>query len=236
MKKLNKLILAMVIIFTSLLIVPIVVTNTQTAYTVEAASKIQLNKTKKTLYVGDTYKLKITGTNKKVKWSTTDKSIATVNANGKVKAKKKGTVTIKAKVGEKTYKCKIKVKNNYVKAGKYKLTFGTYKSSLPKYEQFGGKYTINGDGTYSYKNTWKDNDGNLHTHKHSGKYKIENEVDDYTGKVYKNRYIIFFYAEKSNEKDDKEFIKNGQHIDAYRISGNNKLSAGQYYNDFKLVK
>lgn len=207
MKKLNKLIVAMVIIFASLLITPIVVTNTQTAYTVEAASKIQLNKTKKTLYVGDTYKLKITGTNKKVKWSTSDKSIATVNANGKIKAKKKGNVTIKAKVGGKTYKCKIKVKNNYVKAGKYKLTFGTYKS---KYSVF--TYTIKKDGTYTKKGY---SDGT----KETGVYKIEKCSTKEYGKKYKNYYLIQLFDQTGSNLLYEFFInKNNQFSEELQMS------------------
>ena len=76
------------------------------------AAKIEMSKSKKTLYVGATYTLKINGTNKKVKWwNSSNKKVATVNSNGKVTAKKKGTTIIKAKVGDKKYKCTIKVKN-----------------------------------------------------------------------------------------------------------------------------
>ena len=58
--------------------------------TVEAATKIKLNCTKKTMYVGDTFKLKISGTKKKVKWSSSDKRIATVSSKGVVKGIKEG--------------------------------------------------------------------------------------------------------------------------------------------------
>ena len=43
------------------------------------ASKIKINKEKKTLYVGSTYYLKIKGTNKKVKWTSSNKKVATIN-------------------------------------------------------------------------------------------------------------------------------------------------------------
>lgn len=46
----------------------------------------------------------------KVKWSSSNKRVATVNSKGKVTAKKKGTAKISAKVGGKTYKCKVTVK------------------------------------------------------------------------------------------------------------------------------
>ena len=76
-----------------------------------SAAKIKLNKTKLTLTQGKKYRLKIKGTKKKVKWSSTKKSVATVNKKGVVTAKKKGTAYIKAKVGKKTYKCKVTVKS-----------------------------------------------------------------------------------------------------------------------------
>jgi len=71
---------------------------------------VQMNKTKATLYVGKTMKLAVNGAKKKAKWSTSNKKIAIVDKKGKVTAKKAGTVTIKAKIGKKTYKCKLTVK------------------------------------------------------------------------------------------------------------------------------
>lgn len=74
--------------------------------------EIKLSKTKKTLYVGEKYTLKIKGTTKKAKWwKSSNTKVATVNSNGKVTAKKKGTAEIKVKVGDKKLKCTIKVKN-----------------------------------------------------------------------------------------------------------------------------
>ena len=45
----------------------------------------------------------------KVTYSTSNKSIATVNAKGVITAKKKGTVTITVKSGKKKVKVKVKV-------------------------------------------------------------------------------------------------------------------------------
>ena len=79
--------------------------------------KIKLNSTSKTLKKGEKFTLKATVTptnasNKSVKWTTSKKKIATVNSKGVVKAKKKGSCTIKAtaKDGSKaSASCKIKV-------------------------------------------------------------------------------------------------------------------------------
>ena len=77
--------------------------------------KLSLNKKKVTLKVNQKEKLVVTKNPvtavTKLKWSTSDKKIATVDQNGKVKAKKKGkvTITVKASNGKKA-RCKVTVK------------------------------------------------------------------------------------------------------------------------------
>lgn len=85
--------------------------------TVKASKKVKLNTTSKVLLVGEkTTTLKLlnySGSAKKVKWSTTNKSVVRISGNGKkctVKAKSRGTAYVKAKVNGKTYKCKIVVR------------------------------------------------------------------------------------------------------------------------------
>lgn len=78
----------------------------------------KLNKTSITLKEGSSCQLKMLGTRQKVKWSSSAKSVVTVSATGKVKAKqvKKDTsARITASVGGKKYSCKVLVKD--VKAG-----------------------------------------------------------------------------------------------------------------------
>ncbi|MBQ6844424.1 MAG: Ig-like domain-containing protein [Agathobacter sp.] len=79
---------------------------------VQAATKkkVAINKTTLTMIKGDKYQLKVSNVKtSKVKWSTSNKKIVTVDKKGKVTAKKKGTATVTAKVGKKSYKCKITV-------------------------------------------------------------------------------------------------------------------------------
>lgn len=59
--------------------------------------------------ISDTYKLKINYNSKKVKWSSSNKKIATVSSKGTIKAKKVGTCKITGKIGKKKYTCKVKV-------------------------------------------------------------------------------------------------------------------------------
>jgi len=79
--------------------------------TVKAA--VKLNATSKELKVGQAVTLKVTGTKKKVKWSSSNKTVATVTKKGKVTAKQVGTVIIQAKVAKKTFRCYVTVKSNF---------------------------------------------------------------------------------------------------------------------------
>ncbi len=71
---------------------------------------VKISAAKETLMVGESTKLKISGTSKTVTWSTSDKLVATVSSKGVVKAKKKGTATITAVVGDQKFTCKVTVK------------------------------------------------------------------------------------------------------------------------------
>ncbi len=89
---------------------------------VRKVTKIKLNNTVIKLKKGSSYKLKAVvipnnATNKKVTWSSSNKSVAVVNSSGKVTAKKKGSCVIKVtpKDGSKvSAKCKVIVKPTYI--------------------------------------------------------------------------------------------------------------------------
>ena len=91
------------------------------------AATAKLSKSKVTLEVGDSKKIKVKGTKTKVVWSTSDKKVATVKS-GKITAKGEGTCEITAKVGKKTLTCKVTVNakkaitfDSSVKFGELKL-------------------------------------------------------------------------------------------------------------------
>ena len=75
----------------------------------QAASKVKLSKKTVKLEVGKKKKIKVKGTTEKVKWSTSDKKVATVSSKGKITAKGEGTCKITATVGSKTLTCKVTV-------------------------------------------------------------------------------------------------------------------------------
>ena len=78
---------------------------------------IRLSEKSLNMNTGDSKTIKLRGASaKKVKWSTSDKKVATVS-KGRIKAKKPGTVTITAKYKNKKYKCKVVVREKEKSVG-----------------------------------------------------------------------------------------------------------------------
>lgn len=79
-----------------------------------AGNKLKLSQTRITLTVGKTKKLTVKGATKKqqkkIIWSSSKKTVATVNNSGSVKAKKAGKTNIIAKIGKKKLSCTVIVK------------------------------------------------------------------------------------------------------------------------------
>lgn len=69
----------------------------------------KLNKTSITLKVGQTYQLKLSGTNQKITWKSSNSKIVTVNKAGKLFAKSAGNATITAQVNGIRFVCKVKI-------------------------------------------------------------------------------------------------------------------------------
>lgn len=75
----------------------------------EAHAAPKISAKSKTLAAGKSFALKVKGEKGKIKWSSTNRKVATVTSKGKVTARKMGTAKIRAKVGKRTYTCKVKV-------------------------------------------------------------------------------------------------------------------------------
>lgn len=89
---------------------------------VAQAATVKISDDSLLLQVGKSETLKVTGTKNKVTWTSSKKSVATVNKSGKVTAKKEGTATITATVNKKKYTCKVTVfKTQKVTSGKVKF-------------------------------------------------------------------------------------------------------------------
>ncbi|SNU08183.1 Flavodoxin [Lachnospiraceae bacterium] len=84
---------------------------------VEASAKTDPCLNFKTISIkkGQTVSLKVQNNKKKVKWISENKKVATLK-KGKVTGKKAGTTTIKAKIGKKTYSCRVVVSDGKKKS------------------------------------------------------------------------------------------------------------------------
>lgn len=80
-------------------------TGNITAY----ASSAKLNCTGIVLVRGETKSLSLSGASGKVRWSSSNPAVASVNSSGKVTARSKGSAKITASCGKKVYTCNVKV-------------------------------------------------------------------------------------------------------------------------------
>ena len=72
---------------------------------------------------------------------------------------------------------KENIQEGEIKAGNYLLKYGIYRSSLSEYEMLGGIYIIKPDGKFTYRNIWKNVDGDVKNVDISGTYRVEYRTD-----------------------------------------------------------
>lgn len=101
MKKVRKLVLFLMLLLTI----------TLPSTSAEAKLRLNVKSGLINLQVGKTFKLKVKGNKakKKVKWSSDNKTIATVNKKGVVKAKHSGITKVWAKIGKTKLYCFVGV-------------------------------------------------------------------------------------------------------------------------------
>lgn len=120
-----------------------------------------------------TYTLKttVTGTNKAVSWSSSNSSVASVDKNGKVTAKTKGTATITAKVDGVSASCKVTVNEPAkitIKLNKTKVTLGV-----------GEPCTLKATVNPSQKVTWTSSNPKLVKVDSNGKLTVTKDIFNY---------------------------------------------------------
>ena len=92
-----------------------------------SAATVKINKTKVMICTGQIMRLKIVGTKAKPKWSSNSRN-AIVNNAGKVTAKARGTATITAKIGKKSYRCLVTVEAPRISSSNISLYKGKRRS------------------------------------------------------------------------------------------------------------
>lgn len=136
---------------------------------VDAASKIKISQKSAIVIQGDYLYLSITGTKQKATWTSSDKSIATVNKSGKVVTNGKGKVKITAKVGKSKYTCTVSVIENFDKNYKTMTDIEhaiAEQNAIEKATASGSDTTVNSNTTINIPNSSsinKDLDGKENT-------------------------------------------------------------------------
>ena len=96
---------------------------------------------KQTAYV-DIYNsrsMKIMGVSKKVKYTSSNSKIASIDKNGKVTGKKQGYVTITAKLNDRTYSCRLRVyANGWIKDPNGKIYYFKNEKKVEGWQYIGG--------------------------------------------------------------------------------------------------
>ena len=83
---------------------------------------VALDKTSATVGVGKKVSFSVTGTNKKIKWKSSDTTVAKVNKKGVVRGLSAGTAKITATYGKKSLTAKVKVKTFLISDSKVDIT------------------------------------------------------------------------------------------------------------------
>lgn len=178
----------------SLFIIVSLVVNISTAS--QAKATVKLSKTKLTLTIGQVGSLTLKNATAKVKWSSSNKTVATVNSIGDVTAKKAGTAKIKAKSGKKTYTCTVTVPKQYL--SKTAMTLNAGSSKTLKVYGISSKDDV----------FWSSDDESIATVSskgkvtalESGKTIIRAILNSGVGKTYKCEVLV--YGDSTNEPDD----------------------------------
>ena len=200
--------------------------------------KPSLNKTTTKIALNQKETLRVTGTTQKIKWSSENKSIATVNSNGKITPKKIGTTKIVAKIGSTKYKCKVKVTEVNYKSN-IKLSYNRINEDI--------LITIKNNNSCKIDYVGISKNGTAYTQTHvptakdsNGDYNyidfdtIELVVD--TASVYNN---AFSYTDMKNKITVKHSKPNDKIVGSITNNSNDKIGTIElytlYYKGGKLV-
>ena len=137
---------------------------------VVAVESVTLDQDSITLMIGENCTLKATvspdnATDKTVSWTSSDASVASVDASGKVTAVKVGTATITAKAGDKSATCAVTVEPVPVES----ITLSQTKATLKVGETLTLTATVNPSNATDKTVTWYSSDTEVATVDASGK-------------------------------------------------------------------
>ena len=204
---------------------------------IETATKPVISGSK-TLYIGQNKTFKATAKGK-ISWSSSDKSIAKVNSEGKVTALKAGTVTIKAKANGVTASYKVTIKKPTIKLNKSYLELDINESAKLK-------ATVTPS---SMKVKWKSSDADIVEVYSNGEIvpisegdAIVTAIGTYGGKTYKKTCEVLVVSDDESGFDIlasymEEYGYESKNGNKYILTtdeiGNNEDTFVIYYDSYK---
>lgn len=191
MKLLKKWSTILVLVLTVTLVIP--VPSQLSNITVAQAATVKISQKTLALEVGKSKTLKVSGTNKKVTWTSSKKSVAVVSTKGKVTAKKEGNTIITATVNKKKYTCKVTVKK-----AKTQEVVNPYIKKAP----FKAQETIYGNLKFIIPTTWKQE---TIAEENSSAILMFSEMADNPETGVSN--IVFTCTQTNEKKPDYELVK-----------------------------
>lgn len=221
------------------------------SFTTSKAPKasIKLNKSKLTIYRGKTATLKatVTGASTKVKWKSSNLSIAVVNSKGKITAKKAGTCKITATANGKKAICTVTVKNN---SKKYRDIEKVSNMTAPKAAAaLGLNKRISNTHSVFYTKTGRTGDGISYMHCSQADvaekgmwtfYAMDTSVSVYGAKIGMNKATVHNALSKNGWRKSSDSVNNVMHTNtlgydkgSYHvvvIIKYNKVTSMSYYN------
>lgn len=172
--------------------------DVKVSFSKKKSRKISLNKTALKLVKGEKYKLKLKNVKTaKVKWSSGNKKIVSVNKSGKVTAKKKGSTTITATYGKKKYKCRVTVVD--------KLAEDKTTDNTDAKEESSEKADDNGNTEQTSSTTEQAKDNNTSIEKQESKNNTPAEAPDNTTE--KSQSSDIMKQETDNNSTSQDTIK-----------------------------
>lgn len=113
MKRIKKSVFALLLSVIVALVCPSIIPESTASV---SAANPKISKDYLQLTKGQTFRVKMKNAKKKVKWNSSSNYVATVTSSGKITARRKGMALVRARIGSKTYTCKVLV---YSKNDKY---------------------------------------------------------------------------------------------------------------------
>lgn len=159
-------------------------------------------------------------TTQKIKWTSSNKSIVTVNNSGKITAKKNGKATITAAIGTKKYNCKVTVKNISNSTLSKNVSYEAYEAPKNLIVKFTNNNDINIDGYFVV--VYYDANGNM--------LYTDSFFDNYFNVIEPGKNQIAYFSYPIDKYSSFKIIVSATSVNAIGMSDKIKISSSSSSN------